>query len=177
MHVFPEDKWEILESEERRNREPPEKIVTILKKIKDRCIAFDIGAGTGYFTEVLAKHFKKVYAVERSEKLAKILHSKNIKNVGIIISEEPLEIDFKIDLVLFADSIHEISKIEEYAEWCKISKHVIIIDWKKDSPIGPPVSHRIEKEKVIKLFKNFKFEEYDLYPYHYTLFGISEEKY
>ncbi len=172
MHVFPEDRWEILESEERRKSEPPERIEDLLKKVDRREVAFDVGAGTGYFTEVLSKHFRRVYAVERSEKLAYILHSKGLKNVGVIVSDKPPEIDFEIDLVLFADSLHEIACKEDYAEWCKKSRYLIVIDWRKDKcmDVGPPQAHRLDVKQVKELF-DFEFEEYEIYPCHFVLFG------
>ncbi len=176
MHVFPEEKWEVLESEERRKREPPDKIEFLLDRIKVKNVAFDVGAGTGYFTSILSKHFKRVYAVERSEKLAVILHSKGMKNVGVIVSEKPVDVDFDLDLVLFADSLHEISDAKSYANWCRKSKYLIVIDWKKDSPTGPPVDHRIDKSYVLNLFKDFEFEEFDIYPHHFVLFGKLREK-
>ena len=173
-HVFPEDMWEVLESKERRKAEPPEKLIDeIVKRVERREVAFDIGAGTGYFTQALSRVFKRVYAVERSEKLAKILHSKGLKNVGIIVSATPPPVDFEIDLVLFADSLHEISCKEEYAEWCRKSRCIVIVDWKKGvcPDFGPRDDHRLSQESVVKLFRGFEFEELDLYRCHFVLFG------
>jgi SAM-dependent methyltransferase len=173
-HVFPEDMWMILESEKRRRIEPAEKLVKeIVSRVKKRDVAFDIGAGTGYFTGILSRTFKKVYAVEKSEKLAGILHSKGFKNVGIIVSDVPPQIDFEVDLVLFADSLHEIPCKKEYAEWCKRSKYVVIVDWKKDvcPDFGPPDAHRLSRESIIELFKDFNFKELEIYTCHFVLFG------
>jgi len=175
VHVFPEDMWHVLESEGRKKSEPPERLTEEIKRrVKKRNVAFDVGAGTGYFTAELSKLFEKVYAVERSEKLARILSSKGLKNVGIIISEKPPLIDFDVDLTLFADSLHEISCREEYAKWCcEKSEHVVVVEWKKGvcQKAGPPDSHRLEEEEVIDLFNCFDFERIDLYPCHYVLFG------
>ncbi len=191
MHVFPEDMWHLLESEERKKREPAERLAEIIKeRIRRRKVAFDIGAGTGYFTVQLSKLFEKVYAVERSEKLARILASKasktseasktskGLKNIGIIVSEKPPEIDFDVDLVLFADSLHEISCKKEYVEWCcSRSKYVLIVDWKKGvcQNAGPPDSHRIGEDDVAELFSCYKFEKFDIYPCHYVLLGVRQK--
>ena len=176
MHVFPEDMWHVLESEERRKREPPERLAGEIERRVggvERGIAFDIGAGTGYFTEVLSGLFKKVYAVERSEKLARILASKGLKNVGVIVSEKPPPVDFEVDLVLFADSLHEISCRKEYARWCERSKYLVVVEWKKGECLscGPPDSHRLSVDEILTLFDSFEFEEIDIYPCHYVLFG------
>jgi len=65
-HKFNPRDWHILESEWRRRILPVEPLLKKVSKLNKKDIAFDIGAGTGYFTVPLAKVFKKVYAVEIS---------------------------------------------------------------------------------------------------------------
>ncbi len=171
-HRFNPKDWEILESDWRKSILPVDRALDILKGLERREVAFDIGAGTGYFTEPLSRIFKRVYAVEVSLELARILASKGLKNVGIIISERPPDIDFNVDLVTFVDSLHEIDCKEEYADWCsRHAKYVLVIDWKKDAEVGPPREDRLDERQVMDIFNDFKFKRFDLYKYHYVLLG------
>ncbi len=173
-HRFDPKHWHILESEWRRSILPVEPLIKRLETLPKRDVAFDIGAGTGYFTVHLARMFRKVYAVEVNLEMAKILASKGLKNVGIIISEKPPEIDFKADFVLFADSLHEIDCREKYIDWCCAhADSVAVIDWKKDCDSGPPKEDRLDEEYVAKLLERcFKVERIDAYRCHFFLFGI-----
>jgi len=172
-HRFDSRNWKLLESEWRRKILPVDPAMELLRReVRIRNIAFDIGAGTGYFTKPLSSIFKRVYAVEVNLELAKILASKGLKNVGIIISDKPVDVDFTVDLVAFVDSLHEITCREDYARWCSDhAEHVLVIDWRKDAEVGPPKEDRIDPATVKSLFKDFEFREYEMYPYHFTLLG------
>lgn len=152
---------------------PVEPLIEKVKRLERRDVAFDVGAGKGYFTVHLARVFRKVYAVEIDFEAAKVLA--DIKNVGIIISDKPPEVDFEVDFVLFANSLHEIEDIEDYAEWVKsISRSFAVIDWKKDvcTEFGPPKPKRLELEYVLEIFKDFRVEVLDVYRCHFFIFGI-----
>lgn len=166
----------VLESEWRKRILPVEPLIEKIEILKDREIAFDIGAGTGYFTVHLAKMFKRVYAVEVNPEAVKILANKGVENIGIILSEKPPEIDFEVDFVLFADSLHEIEDREGYVEWVKRhAKAFAVIDWKRNecTDIGPPLKHRIDEDEVIGFFEDaFELERIDAYKCHFFVFGV-----
>ena len=172
-HRFDHRHCQILESDWRKQILPVDPLIRKLETLPKRIVAFDIGAGTGYFTVHLAKLFKKVYAVDVSLDMAKILASKGLKNVGIIISEKPPQIDFEIDFVLFADSLHEIDCREEYIEWCcKYARSVAVIDWNMDCEFGPPKHDRLDEGYVKELLERcFEVESIKVYKCHFFLFG------
>ena len=176
-HKFNPKDWHILESEWRKSILPVEPLLKKVNDLNKKDVAFDIGAGTGYFTVPLAKVFKKVYAVEISLDMAKILASKGVRNVGIIISDKPPKIEFDIDFVLFADSLHEIDDKEEYIMWvCEKADAVAVIDWRKDSEIGPPKEDRLDEEFVRDLLERcFDVESINVYNHHFFLFGRKDE--
>ena len=181
-HRFSADP-EILRSEKRK------KILStnvfeneVLSKLVYRDNAIDYGAGTGYFTEILARYFRRVYAVEAEKKMIQILKEeidkKGIKNVGIILSDKPLDFDFEIDFILFSDVLHEVDDLEMFLEWSRSSKVVCIIEWKKiPTDFGPPLEERIGMEEMIdKVVKYFKHVvQLDIYPFHYTLVCYNQE--
>ncbi len=164
----------IMESDLRRKILPVEPLIEKIKELDKRDIAFDIGAGTGYFTVHLAKFFKKVYAVEKDVNAVNKLASKGLKNVGIIVSDKPIDIDFEVDFVLFADSLHEIEDKEGYANWVKrYARSFAVIDWKKDACLdfGPPSNLRLDINYVLDLFKDFNKEVLKVYKCHFFIFG------
>ncbi len=172
-HRFDPKNWHILESEWRRKILPVEPLIKKVMELPRREVAFDVGAGTGYFTVHLAKLFKVVYAVEASEEMARILAGKGLKNVGIIVSEEPIDVDFEIDFVLFADSLHEIDDVEGYLNWACRAKAIAVIDWKMDCDFGPPKRDRLDEGYVRDLLERcFDVESLDVYECHFFLFGI-----
>lgn len=145
-----------------------------LEMLERKKVAFDIGAGTGYFTVYLARIFEKVYAVERDFEKAKEISKRGIKNVGVIVTDKPPEIDFEVDFVLFANSLHEIEDKEEYVRWVeRFARSLAIIEWRKDRclEIGPPKEIRLDVDDVLKLFKNFEFDV-TFYDCHYLLFAV-----
>jgi|Deesub1362B_J571_1020462.scaffolds.fasta_scaffold00075_19 SAM-dependent methyltransferase len=192
-HKFDPKKAELLDSDKRRSIFPPEPLMELVAKQNiDRDIAFDIGAGTGYFTIPLAGMFKKVYAVDLSVEMAKLLKKRlderEIKNVGIIVSEKPPKIDFHANLVLFSNVIHELDDPMEYIKWCEGADCIVIADWKIEEGvkpielIGPPLNERIPPEKLVDMLKGIGASEgfevkvmNHTYPYHYVVIARKVE--
>lgn len=177
-HRFDPKKAHILESEWRKKVFPPETIVGFIEELEGlrKNVAFDIGAGTGYLTVPLARIFKKVYAVEISsemaEKLRKRVEEEGLLNVGIIVSESPPEIDFKIDLVLFSNVLHEMDNPEEYIMWASRAEFVVVAEWKKEEmEFGPPLDERISEDELSEMAKNSGMEivKRKELPFHYLV--------
>ncbi len=174
-HIFDPEKAQILESEWRKRVFPAEKIVEIIGGIRGlkKNVAFDIGAGTGYLTLPLSKIFKKVYAVEISEKmvygLKKKLEEEKILNVGIILTEKPPKVDFKVDLVLFSNVLHEMEDPVGYLRWAGRADYILVAEWKKERmKYGPPFEERISMEELQDMC-DFEFVLVDELPYHYIV--------
>ena len=181
-HIFSGDP-DVLRSEKRKKILPVEVFErAVLSRLRYRDTAVDYGAGTGYFTEVLAKHFRRVYAVEAKVSMASILREeldkRGVKNVGIIISDTPQNFDFEIDFILFSNVLHEVDEPEKFLEWSRNARVVVVIEWKKiETELGPPVEERIEKQEMLKMAeRNFRFVECpEIYPFHYTLVCYHED--
>ncbi len=158
-HRFDPKKAHVLDSEWRRRVFPPEKVVEFIESLRPKKnVLFDVGAGTGYLTVPLARVFKKVYAVEVNEEMAEILRKRveeeKLLNVGIIVSDKPPEVDFKIDVVLFSNVLHEMDNPEEYLEWASRAEYVVVAEWKKEEmDFGPPIDERLSIEEIEKLSK------------------------
>ena len=173
-HKFNAKDVRLLDSPERRKFFPPEKVLGILDGVKIRKeVAFDIGAGTGYLTIPLSRMFKRVYAVEMNYEIAEILSKRlkenGVSNVGIIISEKPPGVDFKIDLVVFSNVLHEMENPKEYLCWARNASYVLVAEWKKVfSEFGPPIEDRISLDDLLSLCDFDVLKIVDL-PYHYVV--------
>ncbi len=171
-HRFDPKNAHILDSKWRRKIFPPDKVIEFIESLRPKKnVAFDVGAGSGYLTIPLARIFKKVYAVEISEEMAKILRKRveeeGLLNVGIILSDTPPDVDFKIDVVLFSNVLHEMESSEEYLEWASKADYVVVAEWKKgETEFGPPVGKRLSLEEIEKLSK-LKLVRSEELSYHY----------
>ena len=118
----------------------------------------DIGAGTGYFSVRLARSeaAPKVYAVDIEPSMVTYLRERaakeGLKNVIAVQATADLpNLPEPVDLVLIVDTYHHIGGRETYfrnlAKSIKAGGRVAIIDFKPDSPEGPPKEFRFPPEK------------------------------
>lgn len=174
---------EALKSERRKKILPLEKFESsVLNILKYRDNAVDYGAGIGYFTIPIAKHFKRVFAVDSNpemvRKLKEELENHSVRNVGIIVSNVYPEFDFEVDFVLFSNVLHEVDNYLEILDRASKAKVVCVIDWKKiETEFGPPLNERIDRNEMISTLKKYwkHIKELEIFPYHYTLIGYNEE--
>jgi SAM-dependent methyltransferase len=136
----------------------PHEVVQALKLAPDAAVA-DIGAGTGYFAVRLAHMTAKgrVYAVDIEPDMVKYLGERaqksGLKNlIPVQGAPDDPKLPAKVDLVLMVDVYHHIDGRDAYfrklAGSLKPGGAVAIIDFTKESPVGPPPSSRIAASEV-----------------------------
>lgn len=130
-------------------------------KLKPDAIVADIGAGTGYFAVRFAHMVPKgrVFGVDSEPDMVKFL-SERAKREGLnnltAVAADPgnPRLPEKADLVILVDVYHHIDKREAYfrqlQQSLKPGGQVAVIDFKMDSPEGPPPKARIAPERVKK---------------------------
>jgi cyclopropane fatty-acyl-phospholipid synthase-like methyltransferase len=136
----------------------PDRVIAALH-LKSGQIVADIGAGTGYFTVRLARSeaAPKVYGVDIEPSMVGYIRDRaakeGLKNVvAVQASEDAANLPEAVDVILIVDTYHHIGNREGYFR--KLSKslkpggRVAIIDFKLDSPDGPPKEFRYPPEKV-----------------------------
>jgi cyclopropane fatty-acyl-phospholipid synthase-like methyltransferase len=127
--------------------------------LKHGQIVADIGAGTGYFTVRLAKSeaAPKVYGVDIEPSMVSYLsqraaqdHLSNV--VAVQAAADTPNLPETVDLVLIVDTYHHIGGREAYfrklAKSLKPGGRVAIIDFKPDSPEGPPKEFRFTPDQI-----------------------------
>ena len=162
------------------------KPMNTLKKIglQENHIVCDIGAGSGIFSipaSMITRN--KVYALEISDEMLSIIGEKakvqGVTNIELIkVKDEHFDVlDDSINIALMVTVLHEIpNKIVILEEVKRIlmdqGKLAVIEFHKRETPMGPPVEHRIGKNVVIDTLNNSGFlvaDEFDLGENFYCL--------
>ncbi len=137
----------------------------------------DIGAGSGIFTIPAAKITNNtVFALEVNDEMLEIIVEKakneklsNINTMKVTGDRYDIKSD-TVDFVILVTVLHEIANkdalLTELKRIIKSSGKLAIIEFHKEkTPMGPPVSHRIGKDEIIKICGKYGFsmsDEFDL---------------
>lgn len=160
QHSFGDaDKWaKVFDDPERDAWQKPHEVIRALALKPDAVVA-DIGAGTGYFSVRIAHMLPKgrVFGVDTEPGMVKHLADRakreRLKNVTAVAGEpgDP-RLPAKADLVILVDVYHHIDNRERYFRQLQNSLkpggRVAIIDFRMDSPMGPPPRARMEPDRV-----------------------------
>ncbi len=159
----------------------------VLKQLnlKESMVACDFGSGSGGWVIPLAKKLDggKVYAIDILEESLSALRAKTklekIVNVETILADvekgAKLLFDESCDLVLMTNLLFECedkkSVLEEGKRLLKKGGRILVVDWKKDAPLGPKEGRVSPEElKEIALDLDLRIEkEFDAGIYHYGL--------
>ena len=184
QHSFGDaQKWaKVFDDPERDSWQKPHEVIQALALKPDAVVA-DIGAGTGYFSMRLAHMVPggRVYAVDLEPDMVKYLADRarreGLKNVTAVQAKPgDAALPGKADLVLLVDVYHHIEDRERYfrrlAESLKPGGRVAVIDFRMNSPEGPPRSARIAPDDVKKEMRRAGYvvaQEHDFLPRQYFL--------
>lgn len=160
QHSFGDaEKWaKVFDDPERDAWQKPHEVIQALA-LKPDAIVADIGAGTGYFSVRFARMLPqgRVYGVDTEPGMVKHLAERakreGLKNITAIAGKpgDP-RLPEKTDLIVFVDVYHHVEDRERYfrnlQKTLKPGGRVAIIDFRMDSPVGPPKRARIEPERV-----------------------------
>lgn len=150
-HVFDDparDEWQ-----------KPHEVIQALA-LKHGAVIADLGAGTGYFSARLANMLRgagRVYAVDLEpdmvKHLAKRAKDEKLPNmIAVQATPRDARLPAKVDLVLLVDVYHHIDDRERYFARLKRSLkpggRLAIIDFRMESPDGPPKAERIVPDTV-----------------------------
>jgi SAM-dependent methyltransferase len=136
----------------------PHEVIQALA-IKPDAVIADVGSGTGYFAVRLANMVPKgrVYGVDVEPEMVKYLaerakREKRDNVVAIAGAPDDPRLPEKADLILMVDVFHHIDDRARYFSNLRASLkpggRIAIIDFRMDSPEGPPKAARIAPEVV-----------------------------
>jgi cyclopropane fatty-acyl-phospholipid synthase-like methyltransferase len=155
------EQWaKVFDDPARDSWQKPHEVIQALALAPDAVVA-DIGAGTGYFAVRIAHMTPggRVYAADIEPDMIKYLSERvkreNLPNVTPLLAkaDDPM-LPVPVDLALIVDTYHHIGGRKAYfrrlKDHLKLAGRVAIIDFTKDSPIGPPVRERLTADDVKK---------------------------
>jgi predicted methyltransferase len=160
----------------------PHEVIQALKLKPDAVIA-DIGAGTGYFAVRFAHMAPKgrVFGVDTEPDMVKYLGDRakreGLNNLTAVAAEpgNP-RLPEQADLIILVDVYHHIDKREQYfrqlQQSLKPGGRLAVIDFRMDSPEGPPPAARIAQDRVKKELQSAGYtlaQEHTFLPNQYFL--------
>lgn len=160
QHSFGDaEKWaQVFDDPKRDAWQKPHEVIQALALKPDAIIA-DIGSGTGYFAARFANMLPKgrVYGVDTEPDMVKYLAERakreGLKNI-VAVAGKPGDprLPEKADLIIFVDVYHHVEDRERYFRQLQNSLkpggRLAIIDFRMDSPVGPPKAARMAPEQV-----------------------------
>jgi len=177
------EKWsKIFDDPERDAWQKPHEVIQALA-LKPGAVVADIGAGTGYFTVRFARMLPKghVYGVDTEPAMVKHLAERaqreGLKNITAVAAKpgNP-QLPEQADLVIFVDVYHHVEERERYfrslQKTLRPGGRVAVIDFRLDSPVGPPRKARVAPETVKAEMKRAGYvlaQEHPFLPNQYFL--------
>ena len=177
------EQWaKVFDDPERDAWQKPHDVIQALALKPDAVIA-DIGSGTGYFAVRFANMTPKgrVYGVDTEPDMVKYLAERakreGLKNV-VAVAGAPgnPRLPEKADLIVLVDVYHHIEGRERYfrdlQKSLKPGGRIAVIDFRMDSPEGPPKSARIAPERVKAELRRAGYtlaQEHEFLPNQYFL--------
>jgi cyclopropane fatty-acyl-phospholipid synthase-like methyltransferase len=177
------EKWaKVFDDPERDQWQKPHEVIMALKLAPDAAVA-DIGAGTGYFAARFAHMLPRgrVYGVDLEPDMVKYLGERakkeNLVNLTAIAgAPDDARIPAPVDLVILVDVYHHVDKRAEYFRKLRASLkaggRVAVVDFRMDSPKGPPAKMRVTPERVKSEMQNAGYAldaEHAFLPHQYFL--------
>lgn len=153
------ENWaQVFDDPKRDNSQMPHEVIQSLG-LKPDAIVADIGSGTGYFSVRFAHAVPNghVYGVDIEPDMVKYLAERvkreKLGNVtAIAAAPDDPRLPEKADLIIMVDVFHHIADRGRYLKKLKGSLkpdgRIAIIDFRMDSPDGPPKSARLAPGRV-----------------------------
>jgi predicted methyltransferase len=177
------EKWsKVFDDPNRDAWQKPHEVIQALALREDAVVA-DIGSGTGYFAVRFARMVPKgrVYGVDTEPDMVKFLAERAKKEglgnlTALRASPGNPQLPEKADLVVLVDVYHHIGNREHYfgglRDSLKPGGRVAVIDFRMESPEGPPKAARIAPARVKSELKQAGYaleREHSFLPNQYFL--------
>ncbi len=131
-----------LERPERASEENTQAAVDALD-IKPGMVVADVGAGSGYYTERLARKATKVYATDIQPEMLALLKKRKLANVETVLAtaDDPKLPSAALDLILMVDVYHELAQpqamLRKLRAALKPTGRLVLLEFRKEDPSVP----------------------------------------
>jgi ubiquinone/menaquinone biosynthesis C-methylase UbiE len=156
FHTFDADDADRLEDAGRRYRFLSREELLYHLRLEASAVVADLGSGTGFFTDDVAPHVERLYAVDVQEAMHDYYRQKGVpSNVELVTADaESLPFtDDELDLVFSTMTFHEVASPATLSELARVVSpggRVVVADWSKDGDgeAGPPLDERFSAEEA-----------------------------
>jgi ubiquinone/menaquinone biosynthesis C-methylase UbiE len=154
-----------LDRRERDKEENPQKLVKALGLKKDEVVV-DLGAGSGYYSLMMAPMVAKVIAVDIQTEMLAIIDRKakgsKISNIELLLAKEqdPGLKPSSVDTILLVDVYHELAYPREVTrkmiEALKPGGRIVLVEFRLEDPEVPiKLVHKMSEKQVLREMKEF----------------------
>ncbi len=162
----------------------PARVIDALQ-LKSGMKISDIGAGTGYFSMRLARvPGVSVFAVDIEPKMVEYLKQRAQKEHALNVTavragQANPNLPEPVDVILVVDTYHHLPSrpayFRELRKWLKPGGRIVIVDFRKDAPEGPPAHFRFTPQQIQDEMTQAGYElqsSHDFLPrQHFLIFG------
>lgn len=168
FHTFSIDRADDLEEPDRYRYGSREELLGALAPGAGDVVA-DIGSGTGFYTDEIAPHVERMYAVdvqpEMHDRYREKGPSDNVEFVTAEASSLPFD-DDELDAAVSTMTYHEFATDAALAELARVVRpggRVVTLDWSGEGPgvDGPPVDERFALADAVDAFETAGFRTVD----------------
>ncbi len=149
---------QVFDDPERDVWQKPDEVIRALGLAPDAAVA-DIGSGTGYFSVRLARALPagRVYGADLEPDMVhylgrRAMHENLANVVPVQAAPDDPRLPAPVDVVIVVDTYHHIGARPDYFSRLRRSlkpgARVAIIDYRADSPDGPPAAYRVPPSRV-----------------------------
>lgn len=173
------------ESAERDAWQKPELVMELLGDLEGKTVV-DIGSGTGYFSFRLAAAGARVICADVDPRFLDYIRARleeaelpaDAMELRRVPPDSPALAPGEADLVLMVDTYHHIEDRVAYFEEVRAGLapggRLVVVDFfKRDTPVGPPVSMKLAPETVVDELRAAGFRNVDVdrrsLPYQYIV--------
>jgi len=183
-HTFDASRAAKLEQPERRYRFlSAEELLWAIAPSDDDTVA-DLGSGTGFYTDDVAPHAGRVYAVDVQEEMHDHYREKGVpENVELVtsdVSDLPFD-DDALDAAFSTMTYHEFASDESLAEVRRVlatSGRLAIVDWAASGAgeDGPPTDERFSADESVEALESsgFRIEHEAVRSETFVLIAVAE---
>ena len=164
FHTFDPDRAADLEDVTRYRWCSQEELLTWLESHDEQVVA-DLGSGTGFYADDVARYVGSVYAVDLQAEMHEFYREKGVpENVELAqapVDDLPLA-DDSLDAAFSVDTYHEYESKESLAELARVIRpggRVVTVDWSAtgDRVAGPPLEERYALGDAVSHFNDAGF--------------------
>lgn len=154
-----------LDRREREKEENPRKLVQALALKKDEVVV-DLGAGSGYYSLLMAPMVGRVIAVDIQPEMLAIIDRKakaaKMANIDLVLAKEqdPGLKPNSVDTILLVDVYHELAYPREVTrkmiEALKPGGRIVLVEFRLEDPEVPiKLVHKMSEKQVLREMKEF----------------------